>query len=172
MRQCLYFFILAIIIIFFQDELSINLFEDTMIFLNNLPLIGKMIVSSDNIQINANDLRNFFLKTSFYLTIITEILRYIKIFIFKKIDKENEFINLRKRIKFSIYSISILYVFSFLYVALSSGKDFFGFLFIFFVFWIICCIATIIFLSLDFLAKNTPKAFSQVNKTTVDFEKQ
>jgi len=105
------------------------------------------------------------LRASFYLTIFTELLRYIKIYVFKKEDKNNWKL-LRKRSIFIISGISIIYSFSCIYVILSTGgQDVIWFLIIFLIFWIICCVASILFILVDFIAKNLHKIIDRINST-------
>ncbi len=146
---------LVVIFTFYQDELNINPINSTVSVINDMPIIGDMIeIPQEDIHFDEKDLGNFFIRVSFYLTIFTEILRYIKIYVFKKEDKTNWKLFCKRSIVVLI-GISIIYSFSCIYVIMSTGgQDVIGFLIIFMIFWIICCIFSIIYLLIDLIAKN------------------
>jgi len=163
------FLALVVILTFYQDELNISPVKNVMLFVDNAPVIGNMIeMPTGHIRMEGDDFDHFFLRLSFYLTIFTEILRYIKIYVFKKDDKSNWKL-LRKRGIFVISGISIIYSFSCIYVILSTGgQDAIWFFIIFFIFWIICCVASISFLFIDFIAKNIHKIIDRINITPIN----
>jgi hypothetical protein len=149
------FLTLVVIFTFYQDKLNINPINSTVSVINDMPIIGDMIeIPQEDIHFDEKDLGNFFIRVSFYLTIFTEILRYIKIYIFKKDDKINWKL-FRKRIIAVLIGISIIYSFSYIYTIVSTGgQDIIWGLIIFIIFWFMCCVASIIFLFIDLIAKN------------------
>lgn len=162
------FLTLVVIFTFYQEELGIDPIGSILLFLDSAPLIGEMIDIPERIQVGGDDIVQFFLKVSFYLTIFTETLRYIKIYVFKKKDRSRWEI-LRKRIIFSVIGISVMYSFSCIYVIMSTGgRDAVGFLVIFIISWIICCISATLFFLVDFFAKKVHKIIDRINTAPIN----
>lgn len=159
---------LVIIAIFFQDELSTDIIGEIILFLQSMPIIGeRILVPDETIHIDGSDLSYYFLRASFYLTVFTECVRYISLYVFKK-DVTQKPSLLGKRIIFALIGITVIYSFSFVYVAFSAGKDLGWFLLIFFIFWIICCVATVGFLLIDFVAKRVHVIIDRINTASIN----
>ena len=160
---------LVIILTFYQDALSINPINSALLFLDKIPIIGNMTeVLKGDIHMEGADISHFFLRASFYLTILTEIFRHIKMYVFKKEDKST-MKSLYKRITFVLVGIGISYSFSCLYVIMSTGgEDVIGALIVFMILGVICCVSSIIFLLVDFVAKNLHKMIDRINARVIN----
>jgi len=160
------FIFLAIMVIFtfYQDELSIAPINNVMLLIENMPIVGNVIdIPKEDIHVDGNDLSHFFLRVSFYLTIFTEILRYIKIYVFKKDDK-TDWKLFRKRSIAVLIGISIIYSFSCIHVIMSTGgQDAMWFFVIFVIFWLMCCVSAIVFLFVDLIATNLHNVIDRIS---------
>ena len=150
----LIFLVLVIVYIFYQDSLGISLGGAVSDVLMSLPIVGEYMSSpSENIFMDEHDLKNFFFSLSFYFTMCTEIIRYIKIYIFKK--KDDGVVWLGRRIVFSLVGISVMYIFSLIYlIAEGIGKDGLFFPIIMMgIFWFVCCVSSVLFIVIDLVAE-------------------
>ncbi len=146
------FFVYAVTLIFLQDTLSENLFTISEVY--------KALHVPENIHMDEVAIVALFFKISLYFTILTEVVRYIRIRFFHKTYTLSRK-KLWRRIGVSLAGISVSYIFAGTYVVLSSAEDAQKILFVFVVFWIICCGATAAFLMIDFLIKATQKKLAK-----------
>lgn len=160
---------LMVIFVFFQDELHIDPVYSFFTFADNTPVIGTMIeLPRGNMSFDETDIINFFVCMSLYLTLFTEAIRYFVTYVLKHSSiKDHSFVRLKKRIVLVVIGISVIYFFSACYVILSTGgKDLFGFVLVFTVFWTLCCISSTLFLLADVAAKNVHKVLDHMNSTS------
>ncbi len=167
---------LVIILIYYQDTLNLHPIGIVFSYLDNVPIIGNMIdISESDADLDEGDLGYIFLKISFYLTIFTEIFRYIKIYVFKKKDKM-DWKSLLFRIIFVIVGITIIDSFAGIYIALNTdtsgdSNTVINFI-IFIIFWLISSASAIVFLFIDFIAKNFHKIITSIKNHIKNSSKQ
>lgn len=165
------FIALMVIFIFYQDILHVDFLQSIFIFITSLSIVGDMIDMPNGTEyFDQDDLSVFFLRMSFYLTIFTEIIRYTKIYLLKKKD-DRTWKNLKRRIIFVLSGVSLIYSFSALYVIMSTQKDAGWFLFIFIIFWMICCVMSVVFLFIDFFAQKVHKIIDEMNFVSINGSK-
>jgi hypothetical protein len=156
------FALLIIVYIFYQDVLKINIIPEIILFFQGIPVLGQFIrITDQTISLDGNDLKNFLFKLSFYFTLLTTLIHYIRKHIFKK--NIDEVKNLKKRIKIILISITLAYIFSLIYLLPSfREEDNITFFIIFWVIkWIVCSISSLMFVVLDVASKKISTFFKQ-----------
>lgn len=145
------FFIFAVVQIFLQDKLDVNVLGQIIIALKKIPIIKGYIGMPDG-SYNEKDIASFFLRLSFVFMIFTEIIYYIKRYLLKKEPTEMKWFDLRRRALFVAVSITMMLLAIFSYIVLQTG-DVFGGILVFVMFWLISIASSLAFLLFDFLAK-------------------
>lgn len=131
-------------IIFVQEEMNVNPFQNMSVFVQKLPF---EISFRESKHIDQDDLASFFTTASFYLTLFTESVRNIRQYIFKK-ESTTPKNSLRKQTRFVIIGTIVIHSFAFIYLSTKLPNDIVGLFVTFAFFWVICCVSGIFFLKM------------------------
>lgn len=146
------FLILAVIQIFFQDKLSINIFGQMYIALDNMPIIKEYIDINAEMHIDEKKITSFFLQLSLVFTTLTEVFYYFRKYVLKALPHKETWIDLKRRMISICIALTCIYLITSIYITWETGDVLEG-VFVFILFWIITVNSSLLFLFFDFWGK-------------------